>query len=170
LNNLKRKAGLFFLSLFSWLLVSPAAYAEVRLGLTPAKIELSLAGGEGTSGEITVVNEGSEPLEVSFYVRDYHFTEDGKIVFAEGQEKRWSASRWVEIGRASGHLFPGARITLPYHVRVPLGAEPGSHWAVIFAEGRVTGNSMPTSPLGRSSRVSGSNYRSRQRDYQGRNT
>lgn len=148
MNNLEQKAVLFFLSLFSWLLFSPTAYAEVRLGLTPAKVELSLAGGEGSSGEITVVNEGSEPLEVSFYVRDYYFTDDGKIVFAEGQEKRWSASRWFEVGRVSGHLSPGASIRLPYHVRVPPGAEPGSYWAVIFAEGRATGNNAPTSPLG----------------------
>ncbi|MCL6448005.1 MAG: hypothetical protein K6U04_07635 [Armatimonadetes bacterium] len=148
MKNLERKALFFFLSLFSWLLFSPTAYAEVSLGLTPAKVELSLAEGEESSGEITVVNEGSVPLEVSFYVRDYYFEDDGKIVFTEGQENRWAASKWLEVGQASGRISPGARIRLPYRVRVPPDAEPGSHWAVIFAEGRAIGDNIHASSLG----------------------
>lgn len=148
MKKLERKALCFFLSLFSWLLFTPAAYAQVSLGLTPAKVELSLAQGEDSSGEITVVNEDNEPLEVNFYVRDYHFEDDGRIVFAEGQEKRWAASKWIEIGQVSSRISPGESIKLPYRVRVPLRAEPGSHWAVVFAEGRALDGNARASRLG----------------------
>jgi len=57
LKELERKALFFFLILLSLGLVfTPTAYADVRLGLTPAKVEVSVAGGESGGGEITVVN------------------------------------------------------------------------------------------------------------------
>lgn len=147
MRNLKRKAFFFFFLFCFELLFTSTVYAEAELGLTPAKVELSLARGESVNGEITVINEGNEPLEVSFYVRDYRFTDDGKVVFTESQEERWSASKWLEIGRVSDYLLPGASVKLPYEIRVPLDAEPGSHWAVIFAEGRFRGSNTPTSNL-----------------------
>lgn len=90
--------------------------------------------GETLSGSVNISNPSEFPLSLRLYLADWSLDLSGQFVISEvGVEER-SASDWVNFESTTLQLAPRETIALPYTVSVPAGAEPGTHWGVLFVE------------------------------------
>ncbi len=131
---MKKKIGLFFLSLISLCLIASASQAATIRISTP-KVELQLAPGESYSGEIVSENPGDEEIKAKIYVEDWVYTPGGtgEKKFTPVGTTPLSASKWIVYSPAEETIKPFGRITVRYTVTVPPEAK-GCYYSALFFE------------------------------------
>lgn len=115
------------------------ALAQSGAGITvkPATIEpdRTVDAGNTFSESIMVTNESAEDKEYFVYVQDIKGVEDGGVpVFADPNEEKtgYELSAWLEVQSGVLMVPAGATREIPFTVRVPETAAPGSHFGGIF--------------------------------------
>ncbi len=112
---------------------SPVQAATLRI--SAPKVQLELAPGASTTGEITVENPTEEDTRVRIYIEDWVYAAGGtgeKIFSPSGTTAR-SAAGWITFSPAEEVLKPFGRTTVRYTIQVPPDAK-GAHYAVLFFE------------------------------------
>jgi len=94
--------------------------------------------GESISATVSVRNPGATSLNLRLYLSDWSFDPAGQFIFADAGTLERSASNWLSVEAPTLELGPNETALLPYTIAVPTDAEPGTHWAVIFAETEPT--------------------------------
>ena len=112
--------------------------ATGQLVLSPPKTELDVNPGEVTSSDIVLANQTSNTESVQFSVEDFTGSKDPsqEYVFDGDQDSPWSARHWLQPELSSITLKPGEVLTFQVKIKVPQNAEPGGHYAVVFATAR----------------------------------
>jgi hypothetical protein len=131
----------------------PAEAAVIRV--TQPKIELELAPGEVYSGESEVENPTEEELELTIYLEDWEYKNNGsgEKNFGPPGTMKYSASKWITYAPASSKLKPFSKQVVRYTVTVPPDAS-GGYYSVLFFENTI--GSMPDpNQEGASIRVAG---------------
>jgi hypothetical protein len=116
---------------------------EIKIGMSPTKIELDIAPGGHYEGTFKVINSGEIDLDFQVYVAPYFVEgEDYSPVFegAENLETAYLLS-WVELATSSGQLAAGTSQEIGFTIDVPLYDIPNiGQYLVFFAESGITTN------------------------------
>lgn len=103
--------------------------------ISPTKVELEMKPGESASRDIMVVNRTGSTLTIEFSMEDFEGSVDPAqaTVFLGDENSAWGARKWLEPEISSIVLKHGETVTLHTKINVPKNAEPGGHYAALFA-------------------------------------
>lgn len=109
----------------------------VNVTITPLLREVSVKPGESFTGSIEIKNDSNETQTFFAAARDFTSSEDAstgapKFLESAGTPAQ-SVSSWTTFKKASVEIASKGTATLDYEVKVPEAAEPGGHYAAIFA-------------------------------------
>lgn len=127
------------IALFICSLAFPIQAQERTLTISPLIVEESLDPGQGISGVFKVRNDSPSKVTVSISLKDFlPKGEKGQQIFLSPEENdtTWSLADWICITTPSFNLEPKETREVNYTVQVPENAEPGGHYAAIFAEAK----------------------------------
>lgn len=130
------------------MLASPTpAMADRVMSLSASKFDFSAEPGQDGTGEVTVINDGSEALTVRVYAADQVIAEDGSASYVTPSldvNPLSSPASWVTFelpadAKSTGNipyveLKPGGRVPVKFDVVIPEAATPGDRQAVLFFE------------------------------------
>ena len=131
------------------LLVCPgAAFATRTLGLSAGTFNFNVAAGDEASGQVIVMNDGTEPLKVMVYASDQKVDSSGKITYTTPSRgdltsldlpSAWTTIKMPANSKSLGNvpyveLAPRERIPIKFSFLVPSNAPPGDHNVLIFFE------------------------------------
>ncbi|MBU1178873.1 hypothetical protein KKB69_00835 [Patescibacteria group bacterium] len=111
-----------------------SAYAGIGLGIQPNKISHTIEPGNSVSGVIILKNASDSDVKVDVEVNDFIPTPGtGDFHFVKRAEGVTSVRDWVTIGSPADFIFKqGESREIPYTIKAPQNAEPGSHFGVAF--------------------------------------
>lgn len=125
-----------------------AAHAERTIALSSGTFAFTVDAGGIGQGEVTVINDGDEPLKALVYVTDVEIDSTGEQTFTppqrEGASLMSTPASWFRIympadSKSVGNtpyleMQPGDRIPIRFEFSPPTGTAPGDHNIVIFFE------------------------------------
>ena len=131
------KYGCFFAGLLALSLVGLGAnfaYAGVGLSIQPNKISHTIEPGDSVSGIISLKNASDSDVKVETEVQDFIPTPGtGDFHFVKRAEGVTSVRDWVTIKSPADFIFKkGESKEIPYTIKAPKNAEPGSHFGIAF--------------------------------------
>ncbi len=106
-----------------------------QIVISPTKVELSMDPGERETREIVIVNRTGQPMTFEFLTEDFEGSLDPSqaTIFLGVEDSPRGAKNWLEPEVMSIVLGHGETLTMTVDVKVPLDAEPGGHYAALFA-------------------------------------
>ena len=109
-----------------------------QMVISPTKVELNLDPGQSATRDITLSNRTSSVKNVQFSVEDLEGSQDPSqdIIFLGDKDGPFSARHWMEPEVNSITLQPGESIDFNVKINVPRDAEPGGHYAALFASAK----------------------------------
>jgi len=125
-----------------------AAFATRTLGLSAGAFHFDVTAGQQASGEVVVMNDGTEPLKVMVYAADQTVDSRGNVTYKTPTRadltslslpSSWTTIKMPANSKSLGNipyleLAPGQRVPVQFSVTVPPGVAPGDHDVVIFFE------------------------------------
>jgi hypothetical protein len=114
----------------------PGTNVEGDIVLGPTKIELFLGPGDKGTREIMVTNRTGRTINFKIGIEDFKGSRDtAQSIILMGKEKGpYSLRDWIRPEVEEFTLNHGQRIHLPIEISIPLDAEPGGRYGVVFAE------------------------------------
>lgn len=131
------------------LLGTPAsAYAAKTIALSSGSFSFTVDPGGTGQGEVTVINDGDEPLKALVYVADVQVDAEGNQTYTAPQRQgaglmttpaSWFRLWMPEHSKSLGNtpyveLAPKQRVPIKFEFAPPSGTAPGDHNAVLFFE------------------------------------
>lgn len=103
--------------------------------ISPTKVELEMKPGQSASRDIMVANRTGSTITIEFSMEDFEGSTDPSqaTVFMGEEDSSWGARKWLEPEISSIVLKQGETVTFRTKVNVPSNAEPGGHYAALFA-------------------------------------
>lgn len=131
---MKKKLKLLFFSAFFLSFLSGTSYGAIIRINTP-KIELELAPGQTSSGEIEVENPTDQEMKLRIYLEDWHYKAigSGEKDFGPAGSFPFSGSSWITFSPSSAVVPPFGKVTERYTIKAPSDAK-GSYYSVLFFE------------------------------------
>lgn len=121
--------------------VSANALAATPTGLSitmsPTSLRYELDAGKAASGNLTIINDGTEPYDFKVSPSPYNVSGEDYTQSFQLKPNQTDVSKWVKINAIPYHLDPGKHIEVPYQISVPAGIGPGGYYAVLFAQTAV---------------------------------
>lgn len=114
---------------FSLVLIFGFFQSANALTITPIRVEIEGDAGQTVRSEVTLIND--RDVSQTFYSSFANFEaqgETGNPAFVEAND---DLGTWMKT-EPSITLKPHAQITVPFTVSIPIGAEPGGHFAALF--------------------------------------
>lgn len=106
--------------------------AQTILGVQPTQINSATIPGSEVSGEIFVVNNGDEKLNIIADSLDIISTLDGTTYGLLKENDAYSIARWIKLTNPNFEVGPKSSVKIPYKVKVPYGVRMGNYWSIIF--------------------------------------
>ncbi|MER6420765.1 DUF916 domain-containing protein [Streptomyces sp. NPDC001137] len=140
-----RKPYVLLLSLFLALFVAPAPAHAADNGswsVYPASSQVAarpyfyLSADPGTTIEdkVVVANRTGQPLSFRLYAADaYNTPRDGGFAVRTVREKQRGVGAWAKPATSRVRVPAHGRVTVPFTLHVPEGAEPGDHPGALVA-------------------------------------
>ncbi len=122
------------LSVAMLLVLATGVGADASLGVTPAKLEMSVPKDGSRSSHITVLNRGDTPVDVTAYVMDYSIDKQNSFTFSEPGHESYSCAKWVTLEPAEFHLEANSTKEVKVTIAVPPEVEPGGKYCVALFE------------------------------------
>ncbi len=117
-----------------FLVLNAPAIADMRMAITPAKLQLSLEPGASHVATVEVSNNGDDAIRMISYVADWTTSREGGMVFLPSGAVDRSAAAWVEADLSEFILPPHDSRIVRVSASLPDTAR-GSYWALLFFEG-----------------------------------
>lgn len=155
---MKKLILFLFASLFSLFLLIPlSAYAEQSgLQISPLTFNFDVEKGGQTTGKIIVTNLNDQAIDYQIEAEDFaKVSDEGAPSFAGvvASEDISTLSSWIEFsGEVSGQIAAKDSIDVNFVINIPKDAEPGGHYAAIFAK-HINKTAEGSTEIGVSSRV-----------------
>ncbi|MDH6584560.1 hypothetical protein M2161_003666 [Streptomyces sp. SAI-133] len=138
-----RKLYVLLLSLFLIMAAAPAHGADngswsvypaaSRIAARPY-FYLSADPGQTIDDKVVVSNRTGEPLTFRLYAADaYNTARDGGFAVRTVAERQRGVGAWAKPAKSRVTVPPHGRITVPFTLAVPEGAEPGDHAGALVA-------------------------------------
>lgn len=104
------------------------AYAGA-LTVSPARMELTADPGKPITGKFIIINEQNS--DQTFYTSIENFEAQGESGTPSFSSRKEGFSSWVQV-IDKVEIRRGEKLEIPFTVSVPMGADPGGHFAAIF--------------------------------------
>lgn len=130
-----------------WCSVPAPAFASKTVGISSPKFEFSVAPGQTGTGELYLINDGTEPIKVMVYTANQKTDAKGQITYdvprvgTAGNQgpAAWFRIQMPEDSKAIGNtpyvdLDPGQRVLVKFIFQVPPGVPAGDHQVLVFFE------------------------------------
>lgn len=138
---MKKIFGLAVIIGLALMFLTPLVARAERTGIqiSPLTFNLEINPGETTSGKINIINLNNEVLNYVTEIENFTaISEEGSPSFAAGgnpQEGVTTLRDWISVvSNKEGAINPKESREISFNVSVPQGAEPGGHYAAIFAK------------------------------------
>lgn len=138
-----RKLYVLLLSLFLGVQAAPAHAADNgSWSVYPAASQiaarpyfyLSADPGQSIDDKVVVTNKTGEPLSFRLYAADaYNTARDGGFAVRTAQEKQRGVGAWAKPAKSRVTVPAHGKVTVPFTLTVPEGAEPGDHPGALVA-------------------------------------
>jgi hypothetical protein len=92
-----------------------------------------MAPGTAYSDAVRVSNLGEGSLTLDIYPADAATTPDGSFTAAPASEPALDAATWITTDVSEATVPPGESADIPFDIKIPPGATPGDHAAVVIA-------------------------------------
>ena len=106
--------------------------AQVSVSLRPVKYILEINAGDDYNDEIVVINNSPQTITLRADLQDFVPTGEASINFVPHAGPGTSLVDWFSIDRAPMVFAPNEEKRIPFTIKVPANAAPGSHLAAIF--------------------------------------
>lgn len=128
-----------WLILLGLLLIIPTLVgAEEKKGIqiSPLTYDYQLRPGESVTGQVTVKNLNDTVLTYVCEKENFsNVSDEGAPSFGEAQEGLTALADWIDFPKdKEGTIEPGQDKKIDFTINVPLNAEPGGHYAAVFAK------------------------------------
>lgn len=125
--------------------------ARESITLSPTEKEYTVNAGDTRQDEITLLNDGEVDYDIKMYARPFSVQGESYAPLYSTHRPNTDISNWIKTEKSTYKIAAGQTTKVPYTLKVPEGAKPGSHYGVIFAE---TVSSTPnTTGVARQKRV-----------------
>lgn len=115
------------------MLVPMSAAIAADIGLSPARMTLTVAPGGSASAESTVFSTSANPVPLTVSLGDWSEGSDGKLRFLPAGSSAYSATPWVTLSSSSLAVAPNGKSSVRVTVQVP--DDPslaGTYQTVVF--------------------------------------
>lgn len=150
------KLGLIVLAFLFLVPFSAKGAERTGIQISPLTYNFEIKDSDNTTGKIIVTNLNNEPLNYVIEVENFaSVSESGAPSFAgvENEASITTLADWFTFDAPKeGTLAPHTDITINFTISIPTGAEPGGHYAAVFAR-EVKKNAEGKTELGVASRV-----------------
>lgn len=102
--------------------------------LSPTSKRYELASGATKRDTFKIFNDGQVAFNFVVYARPYSVSDESYAPNFVSDSQNADAYKWVQFDTSSYYLKPGQSVDVQYTLRVPVGATPGGHYGVLFAE------------------------------------
>lgn len=163
-----RRAALCVALVASLVALPGIAHAVKTIALSSGSFQFDVEPGGAGEGEVTVINDGDEPLKALVYVADVRVDSAGEQTFVppqrQGTALMSTPASWFRLSMPSDsksvgntpyiELDPDERVAIRFEFTPPAGTAPGDHNVVIFfemfelAEGAAGSSAQVTGRLG----------------------
>jgi len=144
------------ISLFVFSLASIVLAVDSGIQISPLTFNFDITPGESKEGKINIHNYNKETINYTTEVELFAaVSEEGAPSFkqADKEEAVTTLSDWIAItANKEGTIEPNKSIEIPFKINIPLGAEPGGHYAAIFVK-QIIKNAEGKTQLGIASRI-----------------
>ncbi len=125
-----------FLNAFISCLILPgmALAARESLTISPLRTEVNLATGQSYNGSIKLKNDGDQALDVEIYSADFSVTNEAYDQEFSQPDNPLAVNNWFDFEQTKYRLAPHSSQVVRYKISAPSNAEPGGHYATIFAQ------------------------------------
>ncbi len=132
----KKRLAVFLTLIFGFLFfMSPEVLAvgETSLTISPLTYDLSANPGDTVVNEFMVRNNAQEAIDVSIESEDFVAIGEEGDVNLTTEKTTYSLASWIQTDLARFTLGAGEEKKLKFQIKVPYNAEPGGHYASVFA-------------------------------------
>lgn len=129
--------------------INSVAHAEAQITLSPTAHRLEIEPKKTYNGALTVINSGSDPLDIQVYAAPYQVQNEAYDPVFSKDTPRTQISRWIKFEKDNYTLAPGQQLRVPYTITTPDSIPEGGQYAAIFAET----NDKPDGAIVRKKRV-----------------
>lgn len=133
-----------------------ACAAENGIMISPLTYNFEIKAGESKDASVTVTNQSDSALTFTDEVENFtQVSNQGAPSFQEvkPQEGVTTLADWIQFkGDSEQTIPPRGQVTVNFTVNVPQGAEPGGHYAAVFAK-QIQKDESGKTQIGVSSRV-----------------
>jgi len=110
-----------------------ASDSATNISISPLTFDLSASPGDTVTNEILIRNSGSSPVVITPEAEDFVADgEEGQVSLTESKST-YSLASWIQLGTGQFTLNGGQQQRVKFVIRVPGNAEPGGHYASVFA-------------------------------------
>lgn len=120
-----------------------------NISISPLVFDLSANPGDNITNEILIRNSSSEPIVISAEAQDFVASGEEGEVNLTNNELTYSLSSWIQLDSGKFTLDGGQQKKVKFTIRIPFNAEPGGHYASVFAHiGPTLDNSTSGATVG----------------------
>ncbi len=102
--------------------------------VSPTTFELTANVGEVVSNKLKIRNAGTEPLAITMETADFTTVgEGGEVAIKNAEDELYSLAKWIIVSPKNFTLAPQEERVVDFNIIVPIGAEPGGHYATVMA-------------------------------------
>ncbi len=102
--------------------------------ISPTTFELTANIGEVVRNKLKIRNAGTEPLAIAMEAADFTtIGEGGEVTIKNAEDESYSLAKWIIVNPKNFTLAPQEEKIVDFSIVVPLGAEPGGHYATVMA-------------------------------------
>lgn len=124
------------ISVLTFSLISPVVAQEQdgsRIGISPVTFNLSANPGDTLEQVFKVRNDSAATQQITIEAQNFTAVgEEGQVALTE-EDTSFDLASWIEFQNDTFTLGSGEEVQVPYLVRVPGNAEPGGHYASVYA-------------------------------------
>lgn len=132
--------SIFGVSKLAFAADSTDPYAAEPISVSPADQDFDTKAGETKQGQFKVINSGKTQYTFVVYARPYFVQNESYDPTFENLGTNTDVYQWLNLGQTRFKIAPGETIVVPYSITVPVGAKPGGHYGVLFAETQPNDN------------------------------
>lgn len=133
---MNKKSFFLLLGTFTALLIfrGQFVYATTGLSITPIKLSHVMDAGETVFGVIELTNVSDSSVGIDKEAQDFvPIAGQNSLQFVGRTNGLTTVADWITIDLpAKFTIKPGQKVVVPYSIKAPVDAEPGSHLGVIF--------------------------------------